>query len=100
MTRSVLSLHARAGRREELLERLDDLELTLALSYQPGFLRVEVQSELRDENDVVVVGSWASAEHCELWQRTPTYRRLLDELEPLLDGGAASRTYRVLDAVG
>jgi len=100
MTRSRLALRAKPGRREELLQTLDRLELDLALSHQPGFLGGEVEVALDDANSVTVATSWASPEHHELWEHGPVHRQLLDELDALLASEPRSQVYRVVDAVG
>jgi quinol monooxygenase YgiN len=100
MTKSRLSLRAKPGRRDALLQTLDRLELDLALSHQPGFLGGEVEVALDDDYSVEVISSWASEGHHELWEQSPGRRQLLDALEPLLAAEPESQVYRVVDAVG
>jgi heme-degrading monooxygenase HmoA len=100
MTRSRLYLRAKPGRRDALLQKLDRLELALAISEQPGFLGAEVEVALDDDYSVVVIASWASPEHHALWERSPARRQLLDELETSLAAEPESQVYRVVDAVG
>ena len=100
MMRSRLCLRAKPGRRESLLHQLDQLELALALSAQPGFLGGEVEVALDDDYSVAVIASWASEGHYELWEGSPGCRQLLDELDTLLAAEPESQVYRVVDAVG
>jgi heme-degrading monooxygenase HmoA len=99
MVRSLLVLHARPGRRAELLRMLEALELRALVGDQHGFLDVEVATAADDENEVAIVGSWASAELYERWLAGPVPGRLLDEVEGLLATEPVSRVYHVVESV-
>lgn len=99
VTRSQLHLRAKAGRRDELLKRVDELEVSVALGEQPGFLAAAVLVPLDDDDSVVVEGSWSSAEHFERWNESPVRERLLGELRQLLAKDPETRVYHVADAI-
>lgn len=99
MTRSLLFLHARPGRGTELLRILERLGVLAVASEQPGFLGVDVGTSVDAEDDVVIVGSWATAEHYERWLAGPIPGRLLQQIEGLLETGPVSRVYRVVESV-
>ena len=97
--RSQLHLQAKAGRRDGLLQRVDGLEVSLALREQPGFLSAAVLVPFDDEESLVVEGSWSSAEHFERWNESPARERLLVELRDLLAKDPETRVYHVADAI-
>jgi heme-degrading monooxygenase HmoA len=99
MIRSLLYLHAQPGRGSELLRILEAIGVLAVASEQPGFLGVEVAASLDDEDDVVVFGSWASAEHYERWRAGPVPAELRQQLEGLLTTGPVNRVYRIVEAV-
>lgn len=99
MIRSLLLLHAQLGRGSELLRILERLGVLAVASEQPGFLGVEVAASVDDEDDVVIVGSWASLEHYERWRAGPVPDRLLQQIEGLLTTGPVNRVYRIVEAV-
>jgi heme-degrading monooxygenase HmoA len=99
MTRSLLFLHARPGRRADLLRILEELGVRALVSGQHGFLDVEVVTAVDDENEVVIVGSWASPELYERWLAGPAPGRLLQEVEGLLSTAPVSRVYHVVESV-
>jgi quinol monooxygenase YgiN len=99
VTRSHLYIHARPGRRDELMRALDRLELLTATRHQPGFLAAEIQAPVGDESHVLVWSSWASPEHHERWLASPDYAQMLRETEELRAGEPEVRVYRVVDAL-
>ncbi len=100
VTRSQLHLQAKAGKRDELLKRVDELEVFVALREQPGFLAATVLVPSGDEDGVVVEGSWSSSQHFERWEQSPVRERLLGELRHLLARDPETRVYRVVDTIG
>jgi quinol monooxygenase YgiN len=99
VTRSQLHLTAKAGKRDELLRSVDELEMTIALREQPGFLAAAVLLPFDDEDGVIVEDSWSSPEHLERWTASPVRDRLLEELHHLLAQDPELRVYHVVDAV-
>jgi heme-degrading monooxygenase HmoA len=99
MIRSLLFLHAQSGRGSELLRIFERLGVLAVASEQPGFLGVEVAACLDDEDDVVIVGFWASPEHYERWRAGPVPGQLLQQLEGLLTTVPVNRVYRIVEAV-
>jgi quinol monooxygenase YgiN len=99
MTRSLLFLHARPGRRADLLRVLEQLEVLTLVRGEHGLLDVEVATALDDEDEVVIVGSWASPELHERWLAGPVPGRLLQEVDGLLSAEPVSRVYHVVESV-
>lgn len=99
MTRSQLHLQAKAGKRDELLRLVDELELIVAHREQAGFLSAAVLIPVGDENVVLVEGSWSSPEHFERWFDSPVRDRLLGELRHLLARDPDTVVYHVVDAI-
>jgi heme-degrading monooxygenase HmoA len=99
MIRSYLHLHALPGRRDELLRRLDLVELLAGRGGQPGYLGTEIQLPFDDEDGVLVWTSWASKEHCDRWLGGADRAELLDGAAELLDAPPELHVYRVVDAL-
>ena len=99
MTRSLLFLHARRGHGSELLRVLERLGVLAMASQQPGFLGVEVASAADDEDDIVIIGSWASQELYERWRAGPLPGQLLEQIESLLATAPVNRVYHIVEAV-
>lgn len=98
MTRSMLFLHAQPGHGGELLRTVEQLGVLAVASGQPGFIDVEVAASVDDEDDLVIVGSWASLEHYERWLAGPISGRLLQQIEGLLTIAPVSRVYRIVES--
>ena len=99
MTRSHLYLHAKAGRRDELVNTLDGLEVLAAARHEPGFLAVELQLPFDDEDHLLVWSAWASREHYERWRNGPGCEEMLREISELLAGEPVFRVYHVVGAI-
>ena len=99
MTRSLLFLHAGPGHASELLRVLERLGVLAMAAEQPGFLGVEVAAAIDDEDDVVIIGSWASKEHYERWRSGPVPGQLIDQIASLLTAPPVEHVYHVVEAV-
>ena len=99
MIRSLLFLHAGEGRGSELLRILERLGVLAMASEQPGFLGVEVAASFDDEDDIVIIGSWASREHYERWRAGSVPGELLEQIEALLATAPVSRVYHIVETV-
>ena len=99
MTRSQLTLTAKPGKLDELLESLDRLEVFVALREQPGFLAMAVLVPDEDADRVLVEGSWASPEHFERWRETPVRNEMLRGVRHLLTGEPDVTVYHVVDSI-
>ncbi len=99
MTRSYISIRPQPGRRGELMQVLDRIEVLTAARNQPGFLAAEIQVPTGDDEHVLVWSSWASPEHHDRWLAGPAYEQMLGEIEDLAAGPPTVRVYRVVDAV-
>lgn len=99
MIRSLLFLHAEPGHGSELLRTLERLGVLAVAGDAPGILGIEVASAVDDEDDVVIVGSWASREHYDRWRAGPVPARLGQEIDGLLAVAPVNRVYHVVEAV-
>jgi heme-degrading monooxygenase HmoA len=99
VTRSQLQLRARSGKRAELLTKLDRREVFVALQNQPGFLAASVLVPEDNGDDVLVEGSWSSAEHFERWRAGAERAEWLRSLQHLLAAEPVVRVYHVVDAI-
>jgi quinol monooxygenase YgiN len=99
MTRSQLHLRAKPGKRDELLQALDRLEVFVAVREQPGFLAASVQVPFDDDDRVLVEGSWSSPEHYERWRMTPAREEMVRGLRHLLAEEPEVHVYHVIDAI-
>lgn len=99
MTRSYIYLHAKTGRRDELLNALDRVEVLAAAREQTGFLAAEVQVPFDDQDHLLVCSSWASREHYERWLASPACEDMFREITELVAKEPELRVYHVVDAV-
>jgi quinol monooxygenase YgiN len=99
MTRSYISIRAKRGRRAELVQVIDRIEVLTAARDQPGFLAAEIQVPVADDDHVLVWSSWATPEHHERWLAGPAYEQMLREIGDLAAEPPAVRVYRVVDTV-
>ena len=99
MTRSLLFLHASPGHGSELLRVLERLGVLAMARQQPGFLGVEVASSADDEDDIVIIGSWASQELYERWRAGPVPGQLLEQIEDHVVSTPAERVFHIVEAV-
>jgi quinol monooxygenase YgiN len=96
VTRSILRLRAKPGRRDELVELFDRLGIFAAAREQDGFLAAELQISLDDADELVVTATWARPEAYDGWLANPIRAELGAQLEPLLDGDPEPRTYLIV----
>jgi quinol monooxygenase YgiN len=99
MTRSYIFFRAQPGRRRELLQVLERLEVLTAARNLPGFFAAEIQVPIADEEHVLVWSSWASPEHHDRWLGGPAYEQMLREIGGLSAEPPDVHVYRVVDAV-
>lgn len=99
MTRAHLHLHAKPGKRDELLRTLDGLAVLAAKRGQPGFLAAEIQLPFEDDERLLVTSSWASREHYERWLGSSASQEMLREIRKLLAGEPVWQVYQVVDAI-
>ena len=99
MTRSYISILARPGRRDELMQVLDRVEVLTAARNQPGFLAAEIQVPIGDDEAVLVWSSWASPVHHDRWLAGPAFEQMLQEIGELAAEPPTVRVCRVVDAV-
>ena len=98
MTRSLFFLHARPGGGRQVLDVLERLGVLALAGGHPGLLGIEAAASVDDEDDIVILGSWASPAHYERWRASPDHGRLLQELSPLLTTEPEARVYRIAES--
>jgi len=98
MTRSLFFLHARPGGGREVLDVLERLGVLALAGGHPGFLAMEAAASVDDEDDIVILSSWASPAHYERWLASPDHDRLLRELSELLTAEPEARVYRIAES--
>jgi quinol monooxygenase YgiN len=95
-TRSVLYIRTKPGRRDELVELFDRLEILEKASRQPGFVSSEVHVSLGDENLVLVTATWTNPEAYQGWLDNPVREEMRPDLERLADGEPESSVYEIV----
>jgi quinol monooxygenase YgiN len=98
MTRSLFFLHARPGGGREVLDVLERLGVLALAGGRPGLLALEAAVCVDDEDDIVILGSWASPAHYERWLASPDHGRLLHDLSELLTTEPETRVYRIAES--
>jgi quinol monooxygenase YgiN len=99
MTRSQLIFTAKRGKRGELLDELDRLEVFIAVREQPGFLSASVLVPDDNADRVLLEGSWASPEHFERWRESPSRVELLRSVRHLLADEPDVIVYQIVDTI-
>ena len=96
MVRSVLALRARRGRRDDVVELFERLEILREASAIPGFVRAELQIATDDEDELLVTASWESAAAYAAWLESPVRERMRPALEALLAESPTPRVYELV----
>jgi quinol monooxygenase YgiN len=99
MTRSLLYLHVKPGRRDDLVRLFERREILRASSEQPGFLRAELQVPLDGDDHVLVIADWASPAAYQGWLDNPVRESMRDEIEALLAREPEGRVYQIVASV-
>ena len=99
VTRSHIYLQAKSGRRDELVQTLDRLEVLTAARGQPGFLAAEIQASVEDQNRLLVSSSWASREHHERWRTGRVCQDMFRQIAEFVAADPDVRVFQVIDAV-
>lgn len=99
MLRSMLFFQARPGHGSEVLRALERLGVLAMAREQPGFLGVEVATSVDDEDEIVIIGSWASREHYVRWREGPAPAELGEQLEDHVVSPPVERVYHIVEAV-
>jgi len=94
-----MQLRPQPGKRAELLAELDRREMFVAVQGWPGFITASVLVPVDDGDDVLVEGSWSTAEHFERWRESAAHAEWLRGLEHLLAAEPVVRVYQVVDAI-
>jgi heme-degrading monooxygenase HmoA len=99
LTRSLLYVRTKPGRREELVAAFERLGILAVASDQPGFLGAELAVAVDDDDAVLITGFWASPEHYEAWLANPIRGELLDQVAQLLVSEPETRLYHVVESI-
>jgi quinol monooxygenase YgiN len=96
-TRSVLYIHTKPGRRDELVQLFERLQILEKASRQEGFISSEVHVPVDGEDLVLVTATWTSPEAYQGWLDNPVREEMRPELELLADGEPESRVYEIVE---
>jgi heme-degrading monooxygenase HmoA len=99
MTRSLLYLHAKPGRRDDLVRLFERREILRVSSEQPGFLRAELQVPIDDDDHVLVTADWSSPAAYQGWLDNPVRESMREEMMALLTREPEGRVYQVVASV-
>jgi heme-degrading monooxygenase HmoA len=99
LTRSLLYIRTKPGRRDELMAAFERLGMLAVASDQPGFLGAELAFDVDDEDAVLIAGFWASPEHYEAWLANPIRSELLDQVAQLVASEPETRLYHVVESI-
>jgi heme-degrading monooxygenase HmoA len=96
--KSVLTLQALPGRRDDVLEVFARLDILRRSLRQDGAIDTTLTASLADEDLVRVISSWESPEAYQGWLDNPDRAEITAELYPLLAVPADAGTYRIVDS--
>lgn len=99
MTRSVLVIRAKPGRRDELVELFSRLQVLEKASRQEGFVSCEVQVPADDDEHVLVTALWTSPDAYQGWLDNPVREEMRPELDKLVAVDPEPSVYVVVEAV-
>jgi quinol monooxygenase YgiN len=98
-TRSVLTIRAKPGCRDAVLELFARLQILEKAGREKGFLASEVQVPVDGADEVLVTATWTSTEAYRGWLESPVREEMRPELEPLVDGDPESRVYEIVETL-
>lgn len=99
MTRSVLVIRAKPGRRDELVELFARLQVLEKARRQEGFVSCEVQIPTDGDEHVLVTALWTSPDAYQGWLDNPVREEMRPELEELVEADPEPRVYVVVEAI-
>lgn len=85
-TVSLLRIRVRPGAAGDLVRAFQELEVFARSRESGGFLGGRLLTSVSDEDDVLVLAEWESAEAYRGWLDNPARAELASRLEPLLAG--------------
>jgi heme-degrading monooxygenase HmoA len=94
VVRSVLILHARQGRRDDVVALFARLGVLREASVVPGF--VDAELHVADGDELLVTATWESAAAYDGWLESPVRERMRPELEELLVEPPVPRVYELV----
>ena len=96
-TRSVLYIRTKPGRRDELVELFERLQILEKASLQEGFISSEVHVPVDGDDLVLVTATWTSPDAYQGWLDNPVREEMRTDLELLADGEPESRVYEIVE---
>jgi len=99
MTRSVLVIRVKPGRRDRLVELFSRLQVLEKASRQEGFVSCEVQVPADHDEHVLVTALWTSPEAYQGWLDNPVREEMRPELDELVAADPEPRVYEVVEAL-
>ena len=78
--------HARPGGRELFVRTLVEQGVLTAIRNEPGCLAYDYYFSAQDENELLLIERWASAEHQRIHMQQPHMARLRTIKEQYVDG--------------
>jgi heme-degrading monooxygenase HmoA len=97
--RSIVRLHAIAGRGDELLALVDAMGLRARLGEDRGLISAELLCAVDDPDELLLVSDWASVDQLERWVAGPLPGGFADRAAELTVEEPIERVYRVVEAV-
>lgn len=95
----MLHIHAKPGKRDDLLRLFERLGVLAVAIEDRGLMSAELAVAVDDEDELVLVGEWASREQFERWLDGPVPGGFLDAAGGLLARKPSSRLYHVVESV-
>jgi len=99
LTRSVLVIRAKPGRREALVELFARLNVLELASRQEGFVSSELQVPTDDDEHVLVTALWTSPAAYQGWLDNPVRETMRADLEELAAADPEPKVYEIVAAV-
>ena len=96
-TRSVLTIRAKPGRRDDLVALFERLQILEKASRQDGFVSSEVHVPVDGADEVLVTATWTSPEAYRGWLESPVREEMRPELELLVEDEPESRVYEIVE---
>jgi quinol monooxygenase YgiN len=95
MVRSVLTMRARAGRRDEVVALFERLQILREASAIRGYLDAELHLAADEADGLLVTARWQDGRAYDAWLASPVRERLRAPLEELLAEPPSPRVYEL-----
>lgn len=97
--RSVLTLRATPGNREDLLQLYADLDILGRALARPGAIDMTLAVALEDPDGILITATWDAPESYQAWLDHPERTGMTDAIAPLLAEPPRAATYRIADTL-